>query len=56
MLTEETGIITKTISMVTTLVVLESVRMASVGRSLKEIYQNIQLSFESAVHAQFRKS
>ncbi|MFW7395556.1 PRD domain-containing protein, partial [Vagococcus fluvialis] len=56
MLTEETGIVTKTISMVTTLVVLESVRMASVGRSLKEIYQNIQLSFESAVHAQFRKS
>ncbi|MBO0477410.1 sigma 54-interacting transcriptional regulator [Vagococcus sp. DIV0080] len=54
MLTEETGIFTKTISMVTTLVVLESVRMASMGRSLKEIYQNIQLSFESAVHSQFR--
>ena len=55
MLMEETGIMTKTISMVTTLVVLESVRMASVGRSLKEIYQNIQLSFESAVHSQFRQ-
>ena len=56
MLTEETGIVTKTISLVSTLVVLESVRMASVGRSLKEIYQNIQLSFESAVHAQFRQT
>ncbi|MFW7431540.1 sigma 54-interacting transcriptional regulator [Vagococcus carniphilus] len=54
MLTEETGIVTKSISMVSTLVVLESVRMASVGRSLKEIYQNIQVSFESAVHGQFR--
>ncbi len=55
MLMKETGITTKTISMVSTLVVLESVRMASVGRSLKEIYQNIQLSFETAVHSQFKQ-
>ncbi|MGX7025463.1 sigma 54-interacting transcriptional regulator [Vagococcus hydrophili] len=55
MLMKETGVTTKTISMVSTLVVLEAVRMASVGRSLKEIYQNIQLSFETAVHAQFKE-
>lgn len=54
MLMEETGVVIKSISMVTTLVVLEAVRLASSGRGLKDIYNNIQLSFESAVHAQFK--
>ena len=38
------------------MIVLEAIRMASVGRSLEDIYQNIQLSFESVVREQFRSS
>ncbi len=49
MLFEETGIRTKAITMTSTMIVLEAIRMASVGRSLEDIYQNIQLSFESVV-------
>ena len=51
MIYEETGIRTKAIS--STLIVLEALRMASVGRSLEDIYQNIQISFESGVREQF---
>ncbi|KCZ15606.1 PTS system fructose IIA component family protein, partial [Acinetobacter baumannii 45052_2] len=46
---EETGIRTKAITMTSTMIVIEAIRMASVGRSLEDIYQNIQLSFESIV-------
>lgn len=55
MIYEETGIRTKAISLSSTLIVLEALRMASVGRSLEDIYQNIQLSFESAIREQFAK-
>lgn len=54
MIFEETGVRTKAISMASTMIVLEGVRMASIGRSLEDIYQNIQLSFESIVRTQFR--
>lgn len=54
MIYEETGVRTKEISMVSTMIVLEAVRMASVGRSLEDIYQNIQMSFEGIVREQFR--
>ncbi|WP_413537188.1 sigma 54-interacting transcriptional regulator [Carnobacterium divergens] len=47
MLSEELGIRTKSLSMVSTPIVLEAVRMASVGRTLEDIYQNCQLSFEN---------
>lgn len=53
MIYEETGIRTKAISLSSTLIVLEALRMASVGRSLEDIYQNIQLSFESSLREQF---
>lgn len=53
---EETGIRTKAVTMTSTMIVLEAIRMASVGRSLEDIYQNIQLSFESIVREQFRTS
>ena len=51
---EETGIRTKTISMTGTMIVLEALRMADVGRSLEDIFQNIQISFETAVRDQFK--
>lgn len=51
---EETGIRTKAITMTSTMIVIEAIRMASVGRSLEDIYQNIQLSFESIVRDQFK--
>ncbi|CAM3209602.1 sigma 54-interacting transcriptional regulator [Vagococcus fessus] len=54
MIYEETGVRTKAISMVSTMIVLEAVRTASIGRSLKDIYQNIQLSLESIVRNQFK--
>lgn len=47
MLFEETGIRTKAITMTSTMIVLEAIRMASVGRSLEDIYQNIQLSLKA---------
>ncbi|MHC5268074.1 sigma 54-interacting transcriptional regulator [Enterococcus sp. LJL98] len=53
---EETGIRTKAISMTSTMVVLEALRMADVGRSLEDIFQNVQVSFETAVREQFRTS
>ncbi|WP_207941009.1 transcriptional antiterminator bglG:Sigma-54 factor [Enterococcus sp. DIV2402] len=51
---EETGIRTKAISMTSTMIVIEALRMADAGRSLEDIYQNIQISFESIVREQFR--
>ncbi|MGM0123713.1 transcriptional antiterminator bglG:Sigma-54 factor [Enterococcus sp. AZ194] len=54
MIYEETGIRTKAITMSSTMIVLEAIRMASIGRSLEDIYQNIQMSFESIVRQQFK--
>ena len=51
---EETGVRTKAITMTSTMIVIEAIRMANVGRSLEDIYQNIQLSFESIVRDQFK--
>jgi transcriptional regulatory protein LevR/transcriptional regulator with AAA-type ATPase domain len=56
MLYEETGIRTKAITMTSTMIVLEAIRMASVGRTLEDIYQNIQMTFESITREQFRIS
>ncbi|MBP2098380.1 sigma 54-interacting transcriptional regulator [Enterococcus rivorum] len=56
MIFEETGVRTKAITMTSTMIVLEAIRMASVGRSLEDIYQNIQMSFESIIREQFRTS
>lgn len=56
MIYEETGIRTKAISMTSTMIVLEAIRMSSVGRSLADIYQNIQMSFEGIIREQFRSS
>lgn len=53
---EETRIRTKVISMTSTMVVLEALRMADVGRSLEDIFQNVQISFETAVREQFKVS
>ncbi|MHC5249539.1 sigma 54-interacting transcriptional regulator [Enterococcus sp. LJL90] len=50
---EETGIPTKAISMTSTMIVLEALRMAISGRSLEDMYQNIQVSFEMMVREQF---
>lgn len=55
MLYEETGIRTRAISMVSTMIVLEAVRLAENNRSLEDIYQSIQLSFENIIHEQFYK-
>lgn len=51
---EETGIRTKAITMSSTMVVIEAVRMANIGRSLEDIYQSIQISFETIVREQFK--
>ena len=51
---EETGIRTKAITMSSTMVVIEALRMANVGRSLEDIYQSIQISFETIVREQFK--
>ena len=51
---EETGIRTKAITMTSTMIVIEAIRMANVGRSLEDIYQSIQMSFESIVKDQFK--
>lgn len=56
LLYEETGIRTKAITMTSTMVVLEALRMADVGRSLEDIFKNVQISFETAVREQFKKS
>lgn len=54
MISEETGVKIKAISMVSTMIALEAVRMATVGRSLEDIYQNIQTSFQTIMRNQFR--
>lgn len=46
---EETGIRTKAISMTSTMIVIEALRMADAKRSLEDIFQNIQMSFEAIV-------
>lgn len=51
---EETGIRTKAISMASTMVVLEALRMTDSGRTLEDIYQSIQRSFELIVKEQFK--
>ncbi|MDH6364460.1 transcriptional regulatory protein LevR/transcriptional regulator with AAA-type ATPase domain [Enterococcus sp. PF1-24] len=53
---EETGVRTKAISMTSTMIVLEALRMASVGRSLEDIYQNIQMAFESIIRDRSRNN
>ena len=53
---EETGIRTKAITMTSTMIVLEAIRMSNIGRSLEDIYQNIQMSFEGIIRDQFRSS
>lgn len=52
---EETGIKTKAITMSSTMIVIEALRMANVGRSLEDIYQSIQISFETIVKDQFKE-
>lgn len=46
---KETGIRTKAISMTSTMIVVEALRMADIGRSLEDIYQNIMQSFRSII-------
>ena len=53
MLGEETGINIRAVSMTSTLVVLESLRIAIAGRELEDIYANAQHIFESSVKEQF---
>lgn len=55
-LIEETGVLVKCVSMVSTMVVLEAVRMASIGRSLSSIYQSCQLLFQNLALSQFHDS
>lgn len=54
LLYEETGIRTKAVSMTSTMIVIEALRMSEMGRSLEDIYQNIQISFETIVREQFQ--
>ncbi|GMA46866.1 hypothetical protein GCM10025854_11160 [Tetragenococcus muriaticus] len=54
LLYEETGIRTKAVSMTSTMIVIEALRMSEMGRSLEDIYQNIQTSFETIVREQFQ--
>lgn len=56
LLYEETGIRTKAISMTSTMIVIEALRMSEAGRSLEDIYQNIQTSFETIVREQFQSN
>ncbi|EDN8492606.1 PRD domain-containing protein [Listeria monocytogenes] len=51
MLTEELGIRTKTVTMVSTPVVLEAMRKASLGRGLEDIYQSCEQLFENIYKA-----
>ena len=46
---KETGIRTKAISMTSTMIVVEALRMADAGRSLEDIYQNIKQSFRAII-------
>ncbi|MEG3033464.1 MAG: sigma 54-interacting transcriptional regulator, partial [Enterococcus sp.] len=50
---EETGIRTKAVSMISTMVVLEALRMVDMGRTLEDIYQNTLLSFKAIVKDEF---
>uniref|UniRef100_UPI00019D0398 Lin1832 protein n=1 Tax=Listeria innocua serovar 6a (strain ATCC BAA-680 / CLIP 11262) TaxID=272626 RepID=UPI00019D0398 len=50
-LTEELGIRTKTVTMVSTPVVLEAMRKASLGRGLEDIYQSCEQLFENKYKA-----
>ncbi|MGX7058755.1 sigma 54-interacting transcriptional regulator [Vagococcus humatus] len=52
MLYEETGIRTKAISMTSTMIVLESLRMSGMRRSLEDIYQSVQGAFESLIRTE----
>lgn len=54
MIFEELGVRTKVITMASTMNVLEAVRMASIGRSLEDIYQSIQFSFQGMLKEQFK--
>lgn len=49
MLTEELGIRTKTVTMVSTPVVLEAMRKASLGRGLEDIYQSCEQLFKKNI-------
>ncbi|EAV9835071.1 sigma-54-dependent transcriptional regulator [Listeria monocytogenes] len=51
MLTEELGVRTKTVTMVSTPVVLEAMRKASLGRGLEDIYQSCEQLFENKYKA-----
>ena len=44
MLAEELGLTVRTLSMASTPIVLEAIRMASIGRPLEDIYQNCRMS------------
>lgn len=46
LLTHEFGIKTRVISLASTMLVLESLRLATLGRTLAEIYQSVSLIFE----------
>lgn len=51
---KETGIRTKAVSMTSTMIVLDALRMAANGRTLEDIHQSIQMSFEAVVRDQFK--
>ncbi len=53
MIYEETKIPTKVVTLTSTMVVLEAIRMANIGKSLSDIYQSIQLIFENNLLEQF---
>ncbi len=52
---EELGIRIKAITMVSTMIVIEALRLSDSGRSLENIYQNIELAFETIMQGQFKK-
>ena len=54
LINEETGIRTKAISMASTMIVIEALRMSDAGRSLEDIYQNIQITTNSIMREQFK--
>lgn len=56
MLSDELNIRVKVIPMVSTLVLMEALRLADSGRLLGDIYQKLQTAFETAVSTQFAKT
>ena len=56
MLHEELSIRIKVIPLVTTLVLMEALRLSESGRLLEDIFQKIQAAYESAVTTQFSKA